>query len=237
MNNTDRLTNDPEAYINYFSKIAKMRKFHNHKDTVFSKKKQGASTLLITAGIHGNEKAGPLALSTFLKKHDDYGNHSIYIVPLLNPDGFEHNRRENEQGRDLNRAFNKNLKNDNTDFLEDLIFSISPDLVVNLHEDGVHDGFYLYIPLEEMLDIAEQVLNKVKKVMPANKNKSIFGTKAEGGIIVQDPDDEDPKNQNSFEHFCFRHGFPYITLETSSKTYLKTRVAALTLALEAVLGI
>src|SRR5262249_23388327 len=54
----------------------------------------------ISAGIHGDEPAGPLAALRLLKENKWPENVSIWLCPCLNPVGFTLNRRENGDGID-----------------------------------------------------------------------------------------------------------------------------------------
>lgn len=63
--------------------------------------------VLLSAGIHGDEPAGVLGLLEFLER-DLAGyssDFSFYILPCLNPSGYERGTRTNTAGVDLNRVF------------------------------------------------------------------------------------------------------------------------------------
>lgn len=54
--------------------------------------------MMITAGFHGDEKAGPLSILKYANKIIDYAHKKrvkIIIYPLVNPSGFEKNKRCN----------------------------------------------------------------------------------------------------------------------------------------------
>ena len=54
--------------------------------------------ILITAGFHGDEKAGPLSILKYANEIIDYAHKNglkIIIYPLINPSGFEKNTRYN----------------------------------------------------------------------------------------------------------------------------------------------
>ena len=57
----------------------------------------------LSAGIHGDEPAGPLALLELLK--NDFFNSECHwlLCPTLNPTGLSASTRENSSGVDLNR--------------------------------------------------------------------------------------------------------------------------------------
>jgi predicted deacylase len=67
-----------------------------------------APFLVFMAGTHGNEPAGSVALTGLLPAFGraavDYGI-KIRVIPRINPWGLDHNKRENEHGVDINRAY------------------------------------------------------------------------------------------------------------------------------------
>ena len=59
----------------------------------------------LSAGIHGDEPAGLLALHDLIRD-DAWPDHlNLGICPCLNPQGFERGTRENASGHDLNRDY------------------------------------------------------------------------------------------------------------------------------------
>ena len=80
--------------------------------------------LLYIANMHGDEVVGrELMLYLIRKLVNDYdsddrikklvNNSQIYIMPSMNPDGFENGRRANGNGKDLNRNFPDFITNNN----------------------------------------------------------------------------------------------------------------------------
>lgn len=74
------------------------------------------NTVVITAGLHGNEKMGVWALLFFLRTlvdeeatlpalDDLRANTRLVVVPVVNPTGFTDGTRQNRNGVDLNRNF------------------------------------------------------------------------------------------------------------------------------------
>jgi len=59
----------------------------------------------ISTGIHGDEPAGPLAARQLLEENNWPPDVSLWLCPCLNPTGLALNRRENDQGTDLNRQY------------------------------------------------------------------------------------------------------------------------------------
>ena len=61
--------------------------------------------IYLSTGIHGDEPAGPLAALRLLQENQWPANAELWFCPCLNPMGFVLNRRENDQGIDLNRQY------------------------------------------------------------------------------------------------------------------------------------
>jgi hypothetical protein len=73
----------------------------------------GARKIIFTGGVHGNEKSSAYILRSLI----DYleanigllpANHTIVIIPVVNPDGYAVNQRTNAHNVDLNRNFPAN---------------------------------------------------------------------------------------------------------------------------------
>lgn len=102
---------------------------------------QGAKKLLLWSQMHGNESTTTKAVFDCLHMFTDVNNEvsslilnncTLYIVPMLSPDGAEAYTRLNYNQVDLNRdAQNKTQKESR--ILNDLIQSIQPDVAFNLH--------------------------------------------------------------------------------------------------------
>jgi hypothetical protein len=85
----------------------------------------GRRTLLVTAGFHGDEVAGPLTLLTHLPEIVVYArarNVGLVIYPCLNPSGFEDRTR-----------YNRSKEAPNNDFLR---YEVAPDSWVGELEPG-----------------------------------------------------------------------------------------------------
>lgn len=101
--------------------------------------------LLVCAGIHGNERAGILAIPTIL---DDVaadpslidGVHLDILTPV-NPVGAAMNSRYNAAGFDLNRDFIR-FETREARIVRDVMLETRPSLVLSLHE-GPQEGSFL----------------------------------------------------------------------------------------------
>jgi predicted deacylase len=68
----------------------------------------GERTLLITAGFHGDETAGPLTLLKHFREIEEYATArgvGLRVYPCLNPSGFEDNTRYNRSREAPNNDF------------------------------------------------------------------------------------------------------------------------------------
>lgn len=224
-----------KRFNNEIDALANAQGYTISGDMILSKTR--GPKVLITSGIHGDELAGPFAIYTFIKRHKAELPVNITFMPLLNKHGLRHNEREDRLGRDLNRGFNKKLDNNHIDPLKEYINIHDPDLVVNLHEDKTHDGCYIYVAYEEMRDDALEILESMSRYTKVYTGEKVFGDDCEAGVILQSKAQKRPKNQNSFEYFCYLKNIPYMTIETPGKEDLKNRCAAMVRALETIIGL
>src|SRR4030095_3651569 len=65
----------------------------------------GQKHIYISAGIHGDETARPLAALKLFQDDRWPADLNLWLIPCLNPLGFVQNRRANEDGIDLNRDY------------------------------------------------------------------------------------------------------------------------------------
>lgn len=106
-----------------------------------------ARRVLVCAGIHGNEPAGPawaLRLAGRLAADPAlYPGISFDIIPLLNPWGWSRDVRYDRGGRDPNRDF-ATFDSEAARAVRELSRRTRYDLVLDHHEDPDAKGFYLY---------------------------------------------------------------------------------------------
>lgn len=111
---------------------------------------EGKTKVFLWSQMHGNEAVATLALLDLLNffssenYFEDLKNQilqklSIYILPMLNPDGAERFIRRNAQGIDLNRDAKK-LTAPESQILMNLIDKIKPDFGFNLHDQETYYG-------------------------------------------------------------------------------------------------
>ena len=193
-------------------------------------------TIYISSGMHGDEPAGPLAVRRLFEKNAWPDHVNLWIIPCLNPGGFVLNRRENEDGIDLNRDYREPktlLVQAHTEWLHQ---RPGFDLSLCLHEDWESNGFYLYeLNPDGNPSWAEQIVRRVEKVCPIDSSPVIEGRNARNGIIQAHVDL--PARRDWPEAFYLIHRKTRLsyTLEGPSDFRLATRVAGLVAGVEAVL--
>lgn len=150
---------------------------------IYAYKINGNKKYYISSGIHGNEPAGPIALTMMMKMNLFPKNATILIFPCLNPDGFERGTRSDSHGIDLNRDY-KLQKSNKTKLHKNIINKFgTPDVSIILHEDWESDGFYIYKQCNDK-DYSDQLINSISKNFPIDKHNTIDNHKVfKPGII------------------------------------------------------
>ena len=193
-----------------------------------------ASRIYISAGIHGDEPAAPLAALKLIQENRWPENAEILLLPCLNPVGFTLNQRGNIDKIDLNRDYRNPNAAETRAHIAWLERQPPFDLYLCLHEDWESHGFYLY---EQNPDgkssRAEKIIEAVKKVCPIDLSEIIEGRTAHNGIIRPTVLPlERPDWPEAFYLITEKSRQGY-TLEAPSDFPLATRVNALVAAVNA----
>ncbi len=109
---------------------------------------QGPKKVLMWSQMHGDEPTATMALMDFFQflKADGLSTEykdkiqselTIYMVPMLNPDGAERYERRTAAGVDLNRDALR-LQHPEATILKHLVDSLQPDFGFNLHDQSVY---------------------------------------------------------------------------------------------------
>jgi murein peptide amidase A len=193
--------------------------------------------IYLSAGIHGDEPAPPLALLNLLERGVLDSRAVWFLCPLLNPVGFVSRTRENADGVDLNRDYKTLRSLEIQAHARWLQRQPNFDVTFHLHEDWEAHGFYLYeLCSIAGRSIARAMIEAVGPTLPIETATVIDGfTVAEPGIIrpVSDPLLRElwPESIYLRAHHT-RLGY---TIETPSSLPLSQRIAALSAAIEAAL--
>jgi hypothetical protein len=98
-------------------------------------------TLLVLAGVHGDEQAGLLAIPHVLEAWSSERVRLVIITPV-NPVGAAKHSRFNAEGRDINRDFLRFVTPE-ARLVRDVMDREKPDFVISLHE-GPQDGTFMF---------------------------------------------------------------------------------------------
>lgn len=195
--------------------------------------------IYLSAGIHGDEPAGPMALLELMRAGFFAGETDWAICPALNPTGLTAACRDNGRGIDLNRDYRLQQSREVTAHAAWLAAGVVPDLFLSLHEDWEVFGFYLYeINLgEDAPRLARGIIDAVKPWFPPEIGPDIDGhAPREAGWIFHEAEADVPEGWPEAIYVA-KLGCPLsFTFETPSHAGLAARVAAQCAAVRAACG-
>jgi predicted deacylase len=195
-----------------------------------------ARRVYISAGIHGDEPAGPLASLRLFREHQWPEHTDVVFCPCLNPVGFTANTRENGKGIDLNRDYLHFQSPEIRAHTAWLQKQPDFDFALCLHEDWESHGFYVYeLNPDAKPSFAEAIVAGVAKVCPIDQSEIIEDRPAKGGIIRPSVDPRSrPQWPEAFWLISNKTRLSY-TLEAPSDFPLATRIDALVEGVNAIL--
>lgn len=190
--------------------------------------------VFLSAGIHGDEPAGPMAILRMLRENHWPPDANITLFPCLNPTGFLHNRREGPGGVDLNRDY----LNPKTGLVKQLLNWLQAqedyDLALCIHEDWEADGFYLYeLCARPEESVATAVMKAVARDCPVLRATEADGWTAVGGIVRPDVNPDEREEWPEAVYLFQRMTDLCYTFEAPSDYPLPLRVNALVQAVSA----
>lgn len=189
--------------------------------------------IYLSAGIHGDEPAGPLALLRLLEQ-GFFGSQAVwFLCPALNPVGLSRNTRENADGIDLNRDYRGTRSHEIQAHLLWLRSQPNFDLTLCLHEDWESVGFYLYERNpDKTAVVAEAMIQAIAQVCPIEHAGMIDGRPAREGIIRGLEDVVEKELWPEAVYLWLNHAKVCYTTESPSALPLEQRVAAQCVAIE-----
>jgi predicted deacylase len=219
--------------------------FHTHDDFKWHARHRAPKTgsrksearIYISAGIHGDEPAGPLAALKLMLQNQWPENAEIFLLPCLNPAGFTQNRRENIAGIDLNRDYRNPRAAETRAHIAWLERQPLFDLYLCLHEDWESQGFYLYEQNpDNKRSLAEPMIESVSGICPVDTSEIIEGRAARNGIIRPNIKPQERPDWPEALYLISRKARQGYTLEAPSDFPLPVRVDALVAAVHAALA-
>lgn len=191
--------------------------------------------LYLSAGIHGDEPAAPLALLRLLEEGFFDTRAVWFLCPLLNPTGFIRGTRENAEGVDLNRDYQDLRTAEIRAHVAWLRHQPRFDVTLCVHEDWESTGFYLYELNPELRpSLARPMIDAVAPHCPIDPATTIDGRPIdEPGIIRPVSDPLMRANWPEAIYLRAHHTTLSYTLESPSAHPLEQRITALCVALTA----
>jgi len=195
--------------------------------------KADSKRFYISAGIHGDEPAGPWAVMNLVRDTAWLEELEVWIFPLLNAEGVSRGIRENPQGLDLNRDYNQPQSPEIRRHVDILKTLPRFDACVCLHEDWEYGGSYLYFLREDPEPAwAIPVLDAMARHIPVETSPVIDGFEAVQGRIERSQAMVDRPEWPEALYLARYHTHCCFTLETPSVFELNRRVAALEAAVK-----
>lgn len=234
---------DPPALAAQFASAARtagfrVEQFGTHAGTpLFSLTKRTPGPrprIYLSAGIHGDEPAPPLALLALLAAGIFDERAVWFLCPLLNPAGFLRATRENADRLDLNRDYKDFRSAEIRAHADWLRRQPNFDLTICLHEDWESKGFYLYeLNPTARHSLAEAMLEGVAKFCPIETATIIDGRPVDAPGIIRPV--SDPLLRETWPEAVYlraHHTTLSYTVESPSAFPLAQRIAALRAAVE-----
>jgi protein MpaA len=195
--------------------------------------------IYLSAGIHGDEPAGPLALLELLQS--GFFEQPVHwsLCPALNPSGLAAGTRETASGFDLNRDYWLRSTPEVAAHASWIDALKVPEMFISLHEDWETTGFYFYeIRLgEDQPQRAKEIIDAVRPWFPPEPGPLIDGHDIrEAGWIYHAAEPDIPEGWPEAIYLA-KIGCPVsFTFETPSRAALENRIAAHVAAVRAACG-
>ena len=184
---------DPAAYVREVESAAQAGGWAIHylsptpsstRPWLQRKPASAAPRFYLSAGIHGDEISGPLAVLEMLKLPGFFADFDTTIFPILNPEGLARAWRENADKIDLNRDY-KNAKSEEIRGHLAVLPTLGRfDVALMLHEDFEGIGAYLYeLNDGPIKNLGIRVIKAMSEFVPIDKRPEIEAVAAIGGII------------------------------------------------------
>ena len=193
--------------------------------------------LYLSAGIHGDEPAPPLALLRMMEMGVFDHRATWFVCPLLNPAGFTLGTRENADGTDLNRDYKDLRTAEIAAHVRWLQRQPLFDTSFCLHEDWESTGFYLYeLNPDALPTLADTMIAAARIHGPIETATVIDGREIHAPGILRPV--SDPLLREAWPEAIYlrlHHTRRSYTLETASAQPLEQRIATQAAAVTAAL--
>jgi protein MpaA len=199
--------------------------------------------LYLSAGIHGDEISGPLALLEMIRQPGFFAGFNVTMFPILNPDGLACGVRTNRDEIDLNRDYRNSRSLEIKGHIEALLTLGRFDASMLLHEDYEGIGAYLY-ELNDTLDpsLGAKIIAAMGLHVPIDLRPEIEEAAARGGVISRRDlisklgRLEDRPEWPEAIYLALNHTEVSYTIETPKPFPIKARVQAQVAAVETMMS-
>jgi hypothetical protein len=202
----------------------------------------GAPALYLSAGIHGDEISGPLALLDLLRRPGFFDGLDVVMFPILNPDGLVKNLRGNAAGIDLNRDYRNSKSEEILSHIAVLETLGRFHAAIMLHEDFEGVGAYLYELNDELRPtLGREIITAMGRHVPVDERPVIEEVRAQGGVLLRTDlvakhgRIEDRPDWPEAIYLLLNHTRVAYTTETPKPFPLPARVAAQVAAVQALM--
>jgi hypothetical protein len=187
----------------------------------------GGGGVYVSAGIHGDEPAGPLALAGLLEERFDWAGLGVMMCPVLNPDGLRAGSRGNIRGTDLNREYRDPVEPETRAHVKLLGDCGRFRAAFLLHEDWETRGCYAYeVGPGGEPEAAPVALRAMAPHIAVETGAEVDGRALRDGVIFTQLDLRPREDWPEAYLLGHRHTDRVVNLETPSSLPLERRVAA-----------
>jgi hypothetical protein len=204
---------------------------------------RGSPSVYLSAGIHGDEISGPLALLEMVRQPDFFAYFDTTIFPILNPNGLAKNLRGNADGIDLNRDYRNSKSAEIASHIEVLKTLGRFNAAMMLHEDFEGVGAYLYELNDELAPtLGGEIIAAMSHHVPIDLRPMIEEVPARGGVIsrrdllAKHGRIEDRPDWPEAIYLSVHHTQVSYTTETPKPFPIEQRIAAQIAAVRTLLG-
>jgi len=196
--------------------------------------------ILLDAGIHGEEPAGPLGLAAWLDTRAGHWSRRFRftVLPCLNPWGFEHGTRSSRDTEDLNRHFDE-PDAPLTRLVAHALGGARQSLACDLHEDVDFDSCYLYELKAAPPFAGERLLAAAAAFVPVSNGDAVGEFRTAHGLIRPPAGILRPAERRGWPIaiYHFATGCAHVvTMEAPGRRPLETRIAIHRAVLDAACG-
>jgi protein MpaA len=209
----------------------------------FPIKETAPPRLYLSAGIHGDEISGPLALLEMIRQPGFFAGFDVVMFPILNPNGLARGVRANWDEIDLNRDYRALKSREISSHVETLLTLGRFDAALMLNEDYEGIGAYIY-ELNDTLDpeLGAKVIAAMGLHVPIDMRPEIEEAVARHGVISRrdliaklGPIEDRPEWAEAI-YLLVHHTDAAYTTETPKPFPIEARVKAQIAAVETVMG-